>query len=71
MQQAVDEVVAINLAHDIVTGRCSVDEARREHARLNQAHARGEERAYARGFQFELPSGDTRDRHLPVHSSLQ
>lgn len=63
--------VAINLAHDIVTGKCSVDEARREYARLYQAHARGEEPPYTQGFQFELPAGDTRDPDSAVDSSLQ
>jgi hypothetical protein len=53
--------VAINLAHDIVTGARTVAEARAEYARLYAAYQRGEHPPYTQGFQFELPQGDTRD----------
>lgn len=57
--------VAINLAHDIITGRLSVAEAREEYARLYQAYQRGEKPPYTQSFQFSLPREDTKDRDLP------
>jgi hypothetical protein len=60
--------VAVNLAHDIVTGRRSVADARREYARLYQAYQNGEKPAYAEGFQFPLPGEDTRDPDEPVRA---
>jgi hypothetical protein len=53
--------VAINLAHDIVSGRRTVDEARREYGRLYEAHNAGEKPPYTQAFQFELPSEATKD----------
>jgi hypothetical protein len=53
--------VAINLAHDIVTRRKTVDEARDEYGRLYVAYRNGEHPAYTQGFQFDLPRADTRD----------
>lgn len=53
--------VAINLAHDIITGRLSVSEARDEYTQLYEAHKRGEKPPYTQSFQFDLPRGDTRD----------
>ena len=58
--------VAVNLAHDIVTGRRSVADARKEYARLYQAHQKGEKPAYAQSFQFPLPEEDTRDPDAPL-----
>jgi hypothetical protein len=53
--------VAINLAHDIVTGKRSVSEARTEYTKLYQAYKAGEKPPYTQNFQFELPRGDTKD----------
>ena len=53
--------VAINLAHDIITGKRTVGEARDEYTRLYEAHTRGEEPPYTRQFQFAVKSGNTRD----------
>lgn len=53
--------VAINLAHDIITGKRTVDLARCEYAKLYQAYKDGEEPEYTQGFQFEHPFGDTKD----------
>jgi hypothetical protein len=53
--------VAINLAHDIVTSKRTVDEAREEYSRLYQAHKDGEKPPYTQAFQFELPQEDTKD----------
>jgi hypothetical protein len=53
--------VAINLAHDIITGRRSIQDARTEYAKLYQAYQSGEKPPYTQSFQFELPHEDTRD----------
>ena len=58
--------VAINLAHDIVTGKRSVDDARREYTRLYQAYKSGEKPPYTQEFQFPLPKGDTKDLDRPT-----
>lgn len=57
--------VAINLAHDIITGKRNVSEARVEYARLYNAHQNGEKPPYTTGFQFELPA-DTRDPDVEI-----
>lgn len=61
--------VAINLAHDIISGRKTVEEARNEYTRLYQAHKKGEKPPYTEKFQFELPQGDTRDPDVATISS--
>lgn len=53
--------VAINLAHDIVTGKRSVSEARDEYTRLYMAYKNGEKPPYTQAFQFDLPKDDTAD----------
>ena len=57
--------VALNLAHDIVTGKRSVEDARREYARLYRAFKKGEKPPYTQAFQFDLPR-DTRDPDVPM-----
>lgn len=52
--------VAINLAHDLILGNTTVEQAREEYARLFAAYKAGEKPPYAQGFQFEL-STDTAD----------
>lgn len=58
--------VAINLAHDIITGERTVDAARTEYARLYEAYQNGQKEPYTERFQFELPSGDTKDIDISV-----
>lgn len=53
--------VAINLAHDIITGKRSVAEARQEYTRLYEAYQDGEKPPYTQAFQFPLPKEDTKD----------
>lgn len=53
--------VAINLAHDIISGKRSVDDARAEYTRLYDAFQQGEKPAYTQAFQFPLPKGNTGD----------
>jgi hypothetical protein len=53
--------VAINLAHDIVTGKKNVEQARDEYAKLYKAHKEGQKPPYTQSFQFDLPKGNTAD----------
>lgn len=58
--------LAINLAHDVVTGRRTVDEARRFYAETIEAVKAGERPAYTREFQFQVPRGGTADPDHPA-----
>jgi len=53
--------VAVNLAHDIVTGKRTVQEARDEYVELYRAYQRGEHPPYTQRFQFDVPHGNTQD----------
>ncbi len=57
--------VAVNLAHDIVSGTRTIDEARTEYIRLYRAYQQGEKPPYTQGFQFEPANGDTTDPDAP------
>lgn len=61
-------VSLVNLAHDIITGRRTVEEARAEHTRLCEASNRGEKAAYAQAFQFPVPHGGTADADVTTVS---
>jgi len=47
--------ITVNLAHDVVTGRKTVEEAREAFAKLVVEARLGQDPAYARGIQFEAP----------------
>jgi hypothetical protein len=55
--------LALNLSHDVVTGRRTVDEARRAYTEKAMASMmkRSDEERYTEGFQFELPTAGTAD----------
>lgn len=53
--------VAINLAHDIISGKRTVELARAEYSKLYAAYQNGEKPEYTQSFQFELPHGETAD----------
>lgn len=53
--------LTINLAHDIVIGEKSVDEARQAFAEIAVKFQMGMEPEYTQGFQFDLPQGDQGD----------
>jgi hypothetical protein len=57
--------VAVNLAHDIITGTRTVIEAREEYVRLYRAFKAGKTPPYTQGFQFTPGEGDTRDPDVP------
>lgn len=58
--------LAINLAHDIVIGRRSVEEARKFYADTIKAMMEGRMSPYLQGFQFNVPRGNTMDRDRPA-----
>ncbi len=58
--------LALNLAHDIVTGQRTVEEARQFYAETAMAFMNGETSPYTQGLQFEIPSG-TPDPDQPVN----
>lgn len=53
--------LAINLAHDIILGRKTVDEAREAYAKTAVKAMMGAEPDYTREFGFALPDTDQRD----------
>jgi hypothetical protein len=58
--------LAINLAHEIATGKRSVDDARRFYAESIQTMMKtGKPNEYLQGFRFTPPTGDQGDRDKP------
>lgn len=53
--------VAINLMHQIATGKMTVDEAKKEYAEAMSAHIMNKPSKYAEGIVFELPKKSTND----------
>lgn len=53
--------LAINLAHDVATGKKSVKAARQEYAKTVMALMEGKKPDYTKGFAFTLPKGDQTD----------
>jgi hypothetical protein len=53
--------LAINLAHEIVTGERSVGDARDRYAEAMQAMTEGKDDPYTQGLRFDPPSGGTAD----------
>lgn len=53
--------LALNLAHDILTGEKSVAEARQAYTEIYARKEAGGEPDYVTGFRFDLPDGDQRD----------
>ncbi|CAG1065521.1 hypothetical protein BAC1_01104 [uncultured bacterium] len=54
--------LALNLAHDIITNRRNVEEAREMYADIAKAYANGEQHPYTRGLRFmEAETKDTMD----------
>lgn len=55
-------ILTLNLMHDIVTGKRSVDQAREAYAENASAHTLGRSAPYTERFQFEIPSEQTGDQ---------
>ena len=53
--------LALNLAHDILTGDKSVEEAREAYSEIYARKEAGGEPDYIQGLQFDVPEGDERD----------
>ncbi len=58
--------LAINLAHEIATGKKSVKEAREFYAKTAMAFKKGEKSSYTQGLQFTLSTGGTGDPDKPM-----
>jgi hypothetical protein len=60
--------LAVNLAHDLVTGRIDVEEARREYTEMVAGHLMGRAQPYTTGLAFEPMSAGagTADEDQPV-----
>lgn len=54
--------LAINLAHDVATGKLDVDGARRQYTDIAKAFHQGRPSPYTQGLQFDVPSGGTADK---------
>lgn len=54
-------ILTLNLAHDIITGNKSVDEAREAFAENGVKFQMGMEPPYTQDFQFDVPQGDQGD----------
>jgi len=53
--------LAINLMHEIVTGKRTAEDARTFYSEVTAAYVMNRPAPYAEGFQFELPQGKTAD----------
>src|SRR5688572_30984795 len=58
--------LALNLAHDIITGKKTVDEARDYYAKAATKFKEGGSDPYVQGLQFSVPQGETGDRDVPA-----
>jgi hypothetical protein len=54
--------ITLNLMHEIVTGRRSVEDARKTYAEAMSAYMLGRPAPYAEGFQFAVAQGGTEDQ---------
>jgi hypothetical protein len=59
-------VLGLNMAHEIVTGKRSVEEARETSAEQTVAYNLGRSAPYAERLQFEVPDGGTEDLDEPM-----
>ena len=54
-------IITLNLMHEIVTGKLSVEDARKVYADTVMAYMIGPPAPYAERLQFPIPSGGTED----------
>ncbi len=54
-------ILTLNLMHDIVTGKTSVEEARKTYAENMAGYTMGRSAPYVEQFQFAVPQGGTED----------
>lgn len=58
--------LALNLAHDLVTGQTTVEEARRTYTQTAAGFLLGKSDPYTEGLQFQVPEGGTADLDDPT-----
>ncbi len=58
--------LALNLAHDVATGKRSVADARKFYAETMMAFKNGGKPAYTQSLQFKMPMGGTADADKPA-----
>lgn len=58
--------LAINLAHDLITGEETVKTARESYAEIVEQRMAGEEHEYTQGLQFERPQFQQRDPDIEI-----
>lgn len=61
--------LALNMMHEIVTGKRTVDEARETYSENTSAYVMNRPAPYAEGLQFELPQGETTDKDETIIAS--
>lgn len=61
--------LALNMMHEIVTGKLTVDEARKTYSENTSAYVMNRPAPYAEGLQFELPRGETTDKDETIIAS--
>jgi len=54
-------IITLNLMHEIVTGKLSVEDARKVYAETMMAYSMGRDAAYAERLQFAVPRSETED----------
>ena len=59
-------VLSLNLAHDIVTGKKTIDEAREKYAKIMTKGKAGGSPEYMQGLQFDVPENDPRDPDVTI-----
>ena len=70
-------ILTLNLMHDLVTGKTTVEDARKTYAETLSAYTLGRSAPYAERLQFDVPSGGTEDPDEPniggsmVHQTLE
>ena len=58
--------LALNLAHDLVAGQTTVEEARRTYTQTAAGFLLGKSDPYTEGLQFQVPVGGTADPDEPT-----
>ena len=58
--------LAINMVHEIVTGKLTAEEARKIFSENTSAYVMNRPAPYAEAFQFELPQGETAHKDKPT-----
>ncbi len=59
-------MLALNLANDVITGKRSVEDARMEYGKQAMARMMGQSAPYTESLQFMVPHGGTADPDQPV-----